>query len=219
MSPDENTNSLYATSGNNANTPGYQPIYPTALTKDSNPGNLGNPDNNTYTCNSQQFRLVEIQKMRNDIESRIKHKEQKIKKYKAQMRAFDATNGVLSFISVGSGSAAAGTAIAVITIPVAIPLGTISAVTGVASAAVLLISRNRRQKISLLMKALIDEKSVYNAIISYISKAINDAFITDDEFQYIRKMYEGSDMKPKVLSDDMNQLAMEIATLLKNHKK
>ena len=142
-----------------------------------------------YTCNSQQFRLVEIQKMRDDLETRIKTKEIKCKRYKKQTIATEAVSAALSTVSVLSGSSAAVSALPVITIPLAIPMGVLSAVTGATSAVILLISRNRRKKMVANVKTLIDEKTVYNSIVNYISKAIDDKFITDDEFQFIRKMY------------------------------
>ena len=178
-----------------------------------------NQNQNTYTCNSQQFRLVEIQKMRTDLEEKIKSKELKCKKYKKQTKITEGISAALSTVSVLSGSAAVATALPAVTIPLAIPTGAVSAVTGVSSAIVLVISRNRRKKLLVLTDALIIEKSVLNSILSYISRAIEDRFISDDEFQHISKLYGQSERDMNKSVDDINQMAIEIANILKAHKK
>ena len=192
-------------------------IYPNVRRVQFSEGyqNDGNNPPQQFTCNSQQFRLVEIQKMRDDLETRIMNKENKCRKYKKQTIATEAINGVLSTVSVLSGSSAAVSAIPVITIPLAIPMGVISAVTGAASAIVLVFCRNRRKKQALITKALIDEKTVYNSIINYISKAIDDRFISDDEFQFIRKMYTPLDQKIDHGRENLDQLTQDIVSILK----
>jgi hypothetical protein len=59
-------------------------------------------------------------------------------------------------------------------------MGVISAVTGVSSGIILAVSRNRRKKLVAQTDYLIDEKAVYNSIIGYISRAIEDRFISPD---------------------------------------
>ena len=176
-----------------------------------------------FTCNSQQYRLVEIQRMRSSVEAKIKHNLAKCKKYKNQATTTEYINACLSSIAVLTGSTAAVTTIPVITAPlVALPLGIISAVTGVSSGIVLAISRSRRKKLSSVTDCLIAEKSTYNAIIAYISKAINDSFITDDEFSHVSKLYENMENSEnselnnakKSSDNDINLLAAEIASVI-----
>ena len=172
------------------------------------------------TCNSQQYRLVEIQRMRSSVEAKIKHNLSKCKKYKNQATTTEYINACLSSIAVLTGSTAAVTTIPVITAPlVSLPLGIISVVTGVSSGIVLAISRSRRKKLSSVTDCLIAEKSTYNAIIAYISKAINDSFITDDEFSHVSKLYENSENSElnntkKSSDNDINLLAAEIASVI-----
>ena len=131
----ENENSLYGKVNTSQLYPNLNPSAPS-----------GAP---VYTCNSQQFRLVEIQKMRDEIVAKIKHNAAKSKRYKNQMIVTEYINAVLSTVSVISGSSAAITAVPVITVPfIAVPLGAISAVSGVVSGIVLAVSRNRRRKLN-----------------------------------------------------------------------
>jgi hypothetical protein len=152
--------------------------------------------------------------------------------YKKQAVTCEYINATLSTISVFSGSAAAASVLPVITVPIAVPLGSISAVAGVASAITLAVSRNRRIKLARLTKHLIDEKSVYNAIIVYVSKALNDSYISDEEFTHINKMYDEMSMAAAGgatataggataggATDQQLQLAQEIAGILNREIK
>ena len=201
------------------------PLYPVLNYNSLNSQNAQNSQNyktlnQTFTCNSQQFRLVEIQKMRDTVEAKIKHNEAKSKRYKRQAVATEYVNAVLSTVSVLCGSSAAITTLPLVSAPLALPLGIISAVSGVTSGIILAISRSRRKKLSQVTDYLISEKSTYNAIINYVSKAINDSFITDDEFLHISKLYENMEYTSlkniikKDVKDDVNQLAIEIASFI-----
>jgi hypothetical protein len=209
-------NSLYDVEQNPKPTappaPPQPPLYPVINRQERYP-------ENSYSCNSQQFRLVEIQKMRTDLEEKIKSKERKCKKYKKQTRGAEYISAVLSTFSVLSGSSAAVSTLPVITFPLAIPMGVVSAVTGASSAIILVFSRNRRKKQSALTDALILEKSVYNSIMSYISREIDDKLISHDEYEHIRKLYEQSEGNRDQSIDDINQMAQQIANILKAQKK
>ena len=210
----ENENSLYGKVNPNTS----NQLYP-SLNNPSAPRDIG-PPIPVYTCNSQQFRLVEIQKMRDEIEAKIKHNAAKSKRYKNQMIVTEYVNAVLSTVSVISGSSAAITAVPVITVPfIAVPLGAISAVSGVVSGIVLAVSRNRRRKLQDINGLLINEKSTYNAILNYISKAINDSFISDDEFTFISNLYNKDVMNETVknVDNEINKMAAEIAAVIMAH--
>ena len=203
-------------------------MYPDLNNLENNPEYIAfqKQSKTSYTCNSQQFRLVEIQKMRDTVEAKIKHNEAKSKRYKSQTIATEYINAGLSTVSVLTGSSAAITAIPVITVPlIAVPLGVVSAVAGISSGIILAVSRNRRRKMQLINKQLVKEKSTYNAILNYISKAINDSFITDDEFSYISKLCEQSteehndknNANNNNNNNDINLLASEIAAVIAAH--
>ena len=61
-----------------------------------------------------------------------------------------------------------------------------------------------------------EENSTYNAIRNYISKAINDQFITDDEFTFISNLYN-KDEAVKNVDNEVNKMAAEIAAVIMAH--
>ncbi len=135
--------------------------------------------------NAHEYRLRKINDIQKEIESERQKRIALLEKYKQAVKAVDVTNSALALLSVGLAAVGIGILSTVVAAPVAIVLQSAGALAGL----FLVASRPVGKKLALKVekhekiKALADAK-LYS-ISHHISKAIEDDYISDEEYSHV----------------------------------
>ena len=182
----------------------------------------------TMTSDSQRFRLVEIQKYRTDMEAEMKKYSRMSKKSKKIHKSLMVLNGFSNSAAAVLAGSTTGCLIGGVTIPAAIPLGALAGGLALTSAIMTVLQRFMNKKVTQSHDRLVVVSAVHDKVIRYISKAIDDKYITDEEFQDIKSEYEkrnhgkqeaASMNNYQELSTEMEKILTTMATMEKKLKQ
>ena len=164
--------------------------------------------------NSQQFRLIEIQKYRTDMEAEMKKYSRMSKKSKKIHKSLLLVNAFSNSAAVVLAGSTTGCLIGGVTIPVAIPLGALAGGLALSSGIMTVLQRFMNKKVTQSHDRLAVVSAVHDKVIRYISKAIEDKYISDEEFQDIKSEYEKRNHGKQGDTDSHQELSAEIEKFL-----
>ena len=142
-------------------------------------------ENEFKTDLEQNYKLTKISEIQKDLEKERDFRAVMYKKYKRGINTIDATDAVLVTTGVGLGAVGMTFLANIITVPIALGLEAAAGTIGLLG----LAGNYIRQKLAIKAKKhdeiRILARSKLNTISDYISKALRDGIISDEEFSLI----------------------------------
>ena len=128
------------------------------------------------------FRMEEIKSVREELTRMKDNRYNLTKKYKKVVNALDGAISGLGTVSAATNAAGLGLALSVVMAPMAIPFGAVGVCTGILSLMFIAPSKYYSKKLTKHTKIMTAIQTQLTAMITRVSRIIDDGKITDQEF-------------------------------------
>ena len=151
------------------------------------------------TTPDKNFRLEKVNEIASTLSQEVTHYRLVGKKYKRANKIVKWLAGGASCLSAVASSASLGTALSVIGIPAAVPLGALGGCLAIASCGLIITGKKLESKIKKHQEIVTLAIAKRDTVDRLVSKAINDNCVSDAEFQIIvSELEQYNTLKEKV---------------------